>query len=42
VNVVYPALTFKRLFSKIPYASWAVLVLGVIICLSEMVKRGGA
>ena len=31
VNVIYPALTFKRLFPHIPYAAWAALVTGAII-----------
>jgi putrescine importer len=31
VNVIYPALTFRRLFPHIPYAAWAALVTGAII-----------
>jgi amino acid transporter len=31
VNVIYPALTFKRLLPHVPYAAWAVLVTGAII-----------
>ncbi len=34
VNVVYPALTFKRLFPAVPYAAWAVLIVGIIIFLN--------
>ena len=34
VNVVYPALTFKRLFPAVPYAVWAVLIVAVIIFLN--------
>ena len=34
VNVVYPALTFKRLFPAIPYAAWAVLILAAILFLN--------
>src|SRR5215467_5027934 len=34
VNVIYPALTFKSLFPHIPYAVWAGLVTGAIICLN--------
>jgi len=34
VNVIYPALTFKRLFPHVPYAAWAALVTGVIIFLN--------
>lgn len=34
VNTVYPALTFKRLFPEIPYAAWAVLIVGIIIFLN--------
>jgi amino acid transporter len=34
VNVVYPALTFKRLFPAVPYAVWAVLVVAIIIFLN--------
>ena len=31
VNVIYPALTFRRLFPHIPYAAWAALVTGAIV-----------
>jgi amino acid transporter len=34
VNTVYPALTFKRLFPEIPYAAWAVLIVGITIFLN--------
>jgi amino acid transporter len=34
VNVIYPALTFHRLFPAVPYAAWAVLVVGVILFLN--------
>ena len=34
VNTIYPALTFKRLFPAVPYAAWAVLVVGIIIFLN--------
>ncbi len=34
VNVVYPALTFKRLFPAVPYAVWAVLIVGITIFLN--------
>ena len=34
VNVIYPALTFRRLFPHIPYAVWAGLVTGAIIFLN--------
>ena len=34
VNTVYPALTFKRLFPAVPYAAWAVLIVGIIIFLN--------
>ena len=34
INVIYPALTLKRLLPSVPYAVWAVLVLGVIIVLN--------
>jgi len=31
VNVIYPALTFKRLFPYIPFSAWVALVTGAII-----------
>jgi amino acid transporter len=34
INVIYPALTFKRLFPAVPYAAWVVLIVGVIIFLN--------
>jgi amino acid transporter len=34
INVIYPALTFKRLFPAVPYAVWVVLIIGVIIILN--------
>ncbi|HTS72005.1 MAG TPA: APC family permease, partial [Terriglobia bacterium] len=34
VNVIYPALTFKRLIPQVPYAAWVVVVAGVIISLN--------
>lgn len=34
INVIYPALTFKRLFPAVPYAVWAVLIIAVIIVLN--------
>jgi len=34
VNVIYPALTFKRLFPDVPYAAWAGLVTGIIVLLN--------
>jgi len=34
LNTVYPALTFKRLFPEIPYAAWAVLIVGITIFLN--------
>lgn len=34
LNVVYPALTLQRLFPAVPYAVWAVLVLGIIVFLN--------
>jgi putrescine importer len=34
INVIYPALTFKRLFPAVPYSVWAVLVVGLIIFLN--------
>ena len=34
VNVIYPALTFKRLFPQVPYVVWAALVTGAIIFLN--------
>jgi len=34
VNVIYPALTFKRLFPAIPYAAWVGLVVSIIIFLN--------
>ena len=29
INVIYAALAFKRLFPAVPYAAWAVLIIGV-------------
>ncbi len=34
INVIYPALTFKRLFPQVPYALWVVLIVGIIIFLN--------
>jgi amino acid transporter len=34
INTIYPALMFKRLFPEIPYAAWALLILGAIIFLN--------
>jgi amino acid transporter len=34
INVIYPALTFKRLFPAVPFTVWAVLIVGVIIFLN--------
>jgi amino acid transporter len=34
INTIYPALTFKRLFPEIPYAAWAVLIVGITIFLN--------
>jgi len=34
INTVYPALMFKRLFPEIPYAAWAVLIVGAILFLN--------
>jgi len=34
INVIYPALTFKRLFPAVPYAAWVVLIIAIIIILN--------
>jgi amino acid transporter len=34
INVIYPALTFKRLFPAVPYAAWVLLIVGIIIFLN--------
>ena len=34
INVIYPALTFQRLFPAVPFVFWAVLVLGLILFLN--------
>jgi len=34
INVIYPALTFKRLFPQIPYSVWVGLIVGIIIFLN--------
>lgn len=34
VNVIYPALTFKRLFPQVPYAAWVIVVAAAIISLN--------
>lgn len=34
ISVIYPALTFKRLFPAVPFSVWVALVVGVIIFLN--------
>ena len=34
IDTIYPALTFKRLFPAVPYAAWAVLIIGITIFLN--------
>ena len=34
INTVYPALTFQRLFPVVPFAVWAVLIVGITILLN--------